>query len=78
MRLGDERYPEGLWKGIQEMRLNEIAKIKIKRKYGFGRKERKETLIFPKGYSKEESEENYEKITKKGIIYEVTLVGWIE
>lgn len=37
--LGDISWPEGLWKGIEEMRKNEKAKIKIKKKYGFGRKE---------------------------------------
>ena len=36
--LGDISWPEGLWKGIEEMRKNEKAKIKIQKKYGFGRK----------------------------------------
>ena len=38
--LGDISWPEGLWKGLQEMRQGEKAKIKIKKKYGFGRKEK--------------------------------------
>jgi FKBP-type peptidyl-prolyl cis-trans isomerase len=37
--LGDIAWPEGLWKGIERMRKNEVAKIRIKKKkYGFGRK----------------------------------------
>ena len=32
------------------MRLGEKAKIKIKRKYGFGRKENVDKLKFPPGY----------------------------
>ena len=73
--LGDISWPEGLWKAIQEMRQGEKAKIKIKRKYGFGRKENVDKLSFPKGY---EEGENKERLLKKGIIYEVKLVDWIE
>ena len=29
LELGDIKYPEGLWKGIEEMRKEETAKIKI-------------------------------------------------
>ena len=40
LSLGDIAWPEGLWKGIEHMRKNECAKIRIKKKkYGFGRKE---------------------------------------
>ena len=49
--LGDISWPEGLWKGIEDMRKNEKAKIRIKKKkYGFGRKENRDKLKFPKGY----------------------------
>ena len=49
--LGDIAWPEGLWKSIERMRLNEIAKIRIKKKkYGFGRKELMEKLRIPKGF----------------------------
>jgi len=60
------------------MRKGEVSKIKIKKKYGFGRKEKRELLLFPMGYSEEENKENYERITKKAIIYEVKLIDWIE
>jgi hypothetical protein len=40
LSLGDISWPEGLWKGIEHMRKNERAKIRIKKKkYGFGRKD---------------------------------------
>ena len=59
--LGDIAWPEGLWKGLERMRLNETAKIRIKKKkYGFGRKELREKLRIPKGFeaaSENESEE---------------------
>lgn len=57
------------------MRQGEKAKIKIKRKYGFGRKENADKLKFPKGY---EEGENRERLATKGIIYEVKLIDWIE
>jgi len=57
------------------MRKSEKAKIKIKKKYGFGRKNEVEKLRFPPGY---EEGDNREKLMKKGIIYEVKLLDWIE
>lgn len=50
LALGDVSWPEGLWLGIEKMRKNEVAKIKIKKKHGFGRKHQVEKLKFPKGY----------------------------
>jgi FKBP-type peptidyl-prolyl cis-trans isomerase len=68
--LGDISWPEGLWKGIEEMRKGEKSKIKIKKKYGFGRKENVDKLKFPKGYE-EEGSDNRKRLMSKGIIYEV-------
>lgn len=76
LSLGDISWPEGLWKGIQEMRKGEKAKIKIKKKYGFGRKENVDKLKVPPGY--EEEGENRTRLMTKGIIYEVKLIDWIE
>ena len=59
------------------MRKNEKAKIKIKRKYGFGRKANIDKLRFPKGYDEVDSE-NRKRLMTKGIIYEVKLLDWIE
>lgn len=58
------------------MRQGEIAKIKIKRKYGFGRKENVDKLRFPVGY--QEEGENRTRLMTKSIIYEVELVDFIE
>ena len=55
------------------MRKNETAKIKIKKKYGFGRKENVDKLKFPQGYEDENSEER-KRLMTKGIIYEVKLL----
>ena len=74
--LGDISWPEGLWKAIEEMRQGEKSKIKIKHKFGFGRKENVDKLRFPSGYEVEG--EKREKLMKKGIIYEVKLLDWIE
>lgn len=57
------------------MRKNEKAKIKIQKKYAFGRKQNVDKLRFPIGY---EEGENRELLLKKGIIYEVKLLDWIE
>jgi len=74
--LGDISWPEGLWKGILEMRKGEKSKIKIKKKYGFGRKQNVDKLRFPPGF--EEESEKRTRLMTKGIIYEVTLLDWIE
>jgi hypothetical protein len=70
------------------MRKNEKAKIRIKKKkYGFGRKENGDKLILPPGYeapSENESEEGkkqeekHQRLFKKGIIYEVKLIDWVD
>lgn len=77
LSLGDIAWPEGLWKGLQEMRKSEKAKIKIKKKYGFGRKLNTEALRFPVGYEEIDSEKR-KRLISKGIIYEVQLVDWVE
>ncbi len=59
------------------MRKGEVAKIKIKKKYGFGRKLNTEALKFPPGYD-ELGSDKHKRLTTKGIIYEVKLVDWIE
>lgn len=75
LSLGDIAWPEGLWKGIERMRINETAKIRIKKKkYGFGRKQQVDKLRFPIGYEVEG--EPRTRLMKKGIIYEVKLIGW--
>jgi hypothetical protein len=68
--LGDVKYIEGLWRGICEMRLGERAKIKIKKTFAFGRPGEVEKLIFPKKC-------NREKLTSKGVIYQVELVSMV-
>jgi FKBP-type peptidyl-prolyl cis-trans isomerase 2 len=45
--LGDVKLVEGLWRGIVEMRLGEKAKIKIKKKFAFGRPGEVDKLDFP-------------------------------
>ena len=74
--LGDISWPEGLWKSILEMRKGEKAKIKIKKKYGFGRKQKLEHLKFPPGF--QEEGEKRTRLMTKGIIYEVKLLDWVE
>ena len=57
------------------MRKGEVAKLKIKRKLGYGRKEDVEELRRPVGW---EDGENWERLRTKGIIYEVKLHSWID
>lgn len=86
--LGDIQWPEGLWKGIEKMRKNEKAKIRIKKKkYGFGRKGNADKLRIPPGYEapldpdSEEGKKQLEKrerLFKKGLIYEVKLLDWVD
>ena len=68
--MGDIRYIEGLWRGICEMRIGERAKIKIKKRFAFGRQGELDKLIFPKKC-------NREKITSKGVIYQVELLSLV-
>jgi hypothetical protein len=58
------------------MRKGEKAKIKIKKKYGFGRKQNVDKLRFPPGF--EEDGEKRTRLMTKGIIYEVKLIDWVE
>jgi FKBP-type peptidyl-prolyl cis-trans isomerase len=86
--LGDIAWPEGLWKGIERMRKNEKAKIRIKKKkHAFGRKLLQDKLRFPPGYEEpadHESEEGKAQLEKrqrlltKGVIYEVKLLDWVD
>ena len=77
--IGDIAYPEGLWRGLQYMRKNEKSKIRIQKKYAFGRPGEVEALRFPPGFSESaEDAERRAKITTKAVIYEVTLIDWVE
>ena len=77
--IGDISWPEGLWKGMQFMRKGERAKIRIQKKHGFGRIGEVDKLRFPRGFSEsEEDAERRAKLTSKAVIYEVTLVDWVQ
>ena len=52
--IGDISWPEGLWRGLQYMRKNERAKIRVQKKFAFGRPGEVECLRFPRGYSTDE------------------------
>jgi hypothetical protein len=57
------------------MRQGELAKIRIKKKkYGFGRKLNQDKLRFPTGIS----EEFRARLLKKGVIYELKLLEWVD
>ena len=58
------------------MRQGEKAKIRIKKKYGFGRPGEVEKLIFPPGFA--EAGEKRDKITNKAVIYEVELLLFVK
>ena len=49
--IGDIAWPEGLWRGLQNMRKGEVSKIRIKKKFAFGRPGEIEALRWPAGYS---------------------------
>ena len=77
--IGDIVWPEGLWKGMQDMRRGEKSKIRIQKLHAFGRLGEVDKLRFPKGYSTSEADaERRAKIISKAVIYEVTMVDWIE
>ena len=65
--IGDIKLIEGLWRGIMEMRVGERAKIRIKKKFAFGRPGEVDKLIWP-------AQANLEKLKSKNVIYEVELV----
>ena len=54
--IGDIAWPEGLWRGLQNMRKGESAKIRIKKKFAFGRPGEVDALRFPPGYSTSEAD----------------------
>lgn len=60
------------------MRKNETAKIRIKKKFAFGRPGEVEALRLPEGYSKATFDhDRNEKLMTKAVIYEVTMVDFI-
>lgn len=77
LSLGDNSWPDGVQTGVEKMRKGEGAKIRIKRKHGFGRALRVDELKFPKGYDQEGSEGRNRLITET-IVYEVELVDYVE
>lgn len=61
------------------MRKNERAKIRIQKKHAFGRIGEVDKLTFPRGYSESEADsERRAKLLSKAVIYEVTMIDWIE
>jgi hypothetical protein len=75
--VGDLAYPEGLSKTLYHIRINETAKIWIKKKMAFGRKNDVERYRWPAGFEDPESEQG-KKIRSKGVIYEVKLNSIVE
>jgi hypothetical protein len=57
------------------MREGERAKIKIKKRYAFGRPGEVDKLVFPPAYS---AGERREKLVSKAVIYEVELLKFIQ
>ena len=61
------------------MRKNEQSKIRIQKKFAFGRPGEVDKLRFPPGFSEEEKDkERRAKITSKAVIYEVTMLEMTE
>ena len=73
--LGDVKLAEGLWRGIMEMRLGEKAKIKIKKKFAYGRPGEVDKLDFPPEFV---SGERRQKLLTKNVIYEVELLQFVQ
>ena len=73
--LGDVKLAEGLWRGIMEMRLGEKAKIKIKKKFAYGRPGEVDKLDFPPEFA---SGERRQKLLTKNVIYEVELLQFVQ
>ena len=60
------------------MRKGETSKVRIKKKFAFGRPGEVEALRFPPGFSTDpEDAERRQKLLTKAIIYEVTLVDFV-
>jgi len=74
LSLGDHSTPDGLQTGVEKMRKGEIAKIRVKRKHGFGRLLKVEELTFPKGYDVDGPKRD--RLINETIIYEVELVDF--
>jgi len=74
LTIGDDRLPEGLWKGFEHMRKGERARIMIKPKHGYGKPEYKDRLFFPRGW---ESGENQEKLMSRRVFFDVKLWDWV-
>lgn len=68
--VGDIKLIEGLWRGLMEMRVGERAKIRIKKKFAFGRPGEVEKLLWPANADRE-------KLKSKAVIYEVELVQMV-
>ena len=77
LNLGDNSWPDGLQTGVEKMRKGEKAKIRIKKKHGFGRPLRQDELKFPEEFD-EEGSENKKRLTSEQIVYEVELVDFVE
>lgn len=65
---------EGLWRGIMNMRVGEKSKIRIKKKFGFGRPGEVDKLQFPATAGVEV----VEKLKSKNVIYEVELIKMVQ
>ena len=77
--IGSMQWPEGLWRGLQYMRKNERSKIRIQKKFAFGRPGEVDKLRFPPGFSDSEDDaDRRAKLLSKAVIYEVTMLDWIE
>ena len=50
LTIGDDRLPLGLWKSIEQMRKNELARVMIKPKYGYDCEKNRDTVFFPRGW----------------------------
>lgn len=75
--IGDIAWPEGLWRGLQNMRKGETAKIRIKKLFAFGRPGEVDALRWPHGFSDSPADaERRQKLVSKQVIYEVTLVDF--
>lgn len=75
LNLGDTAWPDGVSTGVEKMRKGEKAKIRIKRKHGFGRLMKIEDLKFPEGYV--EDGPKRQRLLSETIIYEVELVDYV-
>ena len=69
--LGDDSWPHGVQTGVEQMRVGEVAKIRIKKKHGFGRALKVDELKFPQGWSEGAGRE---RLVNEQIIYEVELI----